>query len=155
MRSLLTPALALLLLLVACAPSGPRPIAYDAEACGFCRMTISDARFGAELLSSTGKVYAFDSIECLASYAASTTTAPRGLWVSDYAHPGTFLSVDSAEFRRLDGPAGSPMGKGLVATHRGTATGVLADARPVMQWRDVLVLARQEQRRDAEVARAR
>jgi copper chaperone NosL len=145
---------------IACAPSGPRAIAYDAESCGYCRMTISDPRFGAELVSSTGKTHTFDSIECLASYAAEHADArgsvARAMWVSDYAHPGTFLPVDSAEFRRLTGPAGSPMGKGLVATRRGApVSGALASAGPVLQWMDVLVLARREAQHAPDVAEAR
>jgi hypothetical protein len=64
------------------------------------------------------------------------------MWVSDYARPGTLLPVDGAEFRRLRGPAGSPMGAGLVATRRGAAPLALANAGPALAWADVLVLAR-------------
>ena len=137
--------LAALLALAGCAPAGPRPIAYGEETCAECRMGISDARFGAELVTAKGKLFVFDSIECLASFALSQEEVPRGIWVSDYDRPGTLLRVDSASFRRLSGAAGSPMGKGLVATRRGgTLPAGGADAAPAMSWRDVLALVRAE-----------
>jgi copper chaperone NosL len=136
-------ALVLAALAGACAPRGPRAIAYDAEACHYCRMTISDARFGAEALTSTGKTQTFDSIECLASFVASQASdAVRGVWVSDWNHPGTFLAADSAEFRRASGPAGSPMGEGWVATARGHAPNGIAGTGSALRWADVLASAR-------------
>ena len=136
--------LALVLVLAsACAPRGPQPIAYDAESCHYCRMTISDPRFGAEVLTSTGRPHVFDSIECLATFVASQAPAAlRGVWVSDWNHPGTFVAVDSAEFRRLPGPAGSPMGEGWVATARGHAPGGMPNAGAALRWADVLASAR-------------
>jgi copper chaperone NosL len=136
-------ALVLTALVSACAPRGPRAIAYDAEACHYCRMTISDARFGAEALTSTGKTQTFDSIECLASFVASQASdAVRGVWVSDWNHPGTFLAADSAEFRRVSGPAGSPMGGGWVATAPRHAPNGLENAGTALRWSDVLASAR-------------
>jgi copper chaperone NosL len=134
--------IAVLVLTSACAPRGPRPITYDAESCHYCRMTISDPRFGAEVLTSTGRPRTFDSIECLATFVASQATgAVRGVWVSDWNHPGTFVAVDSAEFRRVRGPAGSPMGEGWVATARGHAPDGLAIPGAPLRWTDVLASA--------------
>jgi copper chaperone NosL len=131
--------------LAACAPAGPRPVAYGQEPCANCRMTISDRRFGAELVTAKGKLHAFDSIECVAAFALAQTAAPRGVWVTDYDRPGTLLAADSAEFRRLAGAAGSPMGKGLVATRRGqTPRAAGAADAPPMGWDDVLATMRAE-----------
>jgi copper chaperone NosL len=142
MRRRLRTAGAVLLVLAACAPRAPRPIAYGQEACGYCRMTISDQRFGAELLTAKGKRYAFDSIECLASFALAQKEVPRGVWVSDYNRPGTLVAADSAEFRRLSRATGSPMGKGLVATRRGDTASSDTAAAGAMGWTDVLALVR-------------
>ena len=132
---------------VGCAPGGPRAIAYDRESCGYCRMTISDPRFGAEVMTATGKVHTFDSIECVASFvAAQGAESVRGAWVSDWNHPGTLLAADSAEFRRIEGPAGSPMGKGLVATKPGAAPAGARAPGVVMRWQDVLAAAAHESR---------
>ena len=48
---LLTLLLAFAPLLGACREPGPQPIALGRENCGFCRMAISDARFGAQLVT--------------------------------------------------------------------------------------------------------
>ena len=135
-------AFAALVALAACAPGGPRPIEYGAEPCSYCRMTISDRRFGAELVTAKGKLHAFDSVECVAAFALAQDAPPRGVWVTDYNRPGALLAADSAEFRRLAGAAGSPMGKGLVATRRGEAP--RGSDAPPMAWDDVLATMRAE-----------
>ena len=136
---------ALMLAAAGCASAEARPIDYGAESCGYCRMTISDARFGAEAVTAKGKTHTFDSIECLASFVLAQDAAPAGVWVSDYNRPGTFVAADSAEFRRLTGAAGSPMGKGLVATRRGEAPrGATTDGAAPAAWRDVLALVKAE-----------
>ena len=47
---------------------GPRNIRYGADGCHYCKMTIVDTQYGAEVVTSKGKVYVFDSIECMAAY---------------------------------------------------------------------------------------
>jgi copper chaperone NosL len=111
-----TLALALAAAALACAPSGPQPIAYGSESCDVCRMTISEPRFGAEVLTTTGKARKFDSIECLANYVlqARAEGTLRSAWVTDYRNPGTFIAADSAVYLRDAGPH-SPMGMRLMA----------------------------------------
>lgn len=79
-------------------------------------MQISDPRYGTELVTRTGKMHKFDSIECLASFYSSLQdgTGVRALWVSDYRKPGNFIPASEALFIHHDGP-GSPMGRGLLA----------------------------------------
>lgn len=141
---------ALALLALAACRSGPRPIAFGQDGCAYCLMQINDARYAAELVTHTGKVYTFDSIECLVSYYRRLDAAGRAgvetMWVSDYAHPATLVAAPSASFLRVAGP-GSPMGRGMVATSRA------ADLEPLrgraqsasMTWEDVLTLADREQ----------
>ena len=133
-----------LLLLAACA-QGPKPIAYGAAECAYCRMEITDARFGAQVLTPKGRTMDFDSIECLADYVASV---PEGgsarAWVSDWEHPGTMLPVAEARLLRVRGPAGSPMGQGLLAVGRDANAAALASrlgARAV-EWSGLVEAAR-------------
>lgn len=124
---------------VACSQD-PRPIAYDADACAYCRMQISDARFGAELITTKGKVYTFDSIECLLQFhrQASAAGDVRSVWVSDYRHPGTLISASSATYVRL-GAGRSPMGRGMVAVaSEGDARVVASGAGSIRRWADLL-----------------
>ena len=120
-RRIVPPARALGTLLVllaittaSCARSGPQPIAYGRADCDVCRMRITDNRFGGEVVTSTGKVMQFDSVECLANYVASTNMAGREAWVSDFQHPGTLIPASTAHYQRHRGPS-SGMGANLVA----------------------------------------
>jgi copper chaperone NosL len=140
MRRLLS--LAGLALVAGCAAPGPRPIAYGQEQCGFCRMTVDDRRYAAEVITTTGKVHTFDSIECLAAYVGGADAgAVRGAWVHDVTRPGALVSVDSVRFWQLGGSV-SPMGKGLVATV--AATPPAAGARGPMDWAAVRALVARE-----------
>lgn len=127
-------------LAAACGASGPEPIRLNEDACDFCRMTISDSRFGGEAITRAGRVYRFDSIECLVGWSRTVkdgTLAAR--YVIDTQHPGTFLGADSAGFLK-DGFMKSPMGKGLVAFRSLAAAeeqrAVLGGR--VMTWADVV-----------------
>lgn len=93
----------------------PRPLVAGVDACDFCRMTVSDTRFGGEIQSRTGRLYAFDAVECLASFHldADARGDVRAAWVSDF-ETGRLVPVDSATFVQ-DGRVHSPMGRQLVA----------------------------------------
>ena len=105
---------------IACAGSTPRPLAVGEDDCGYCRMQITDARFGGEIVSAKGKIDTFDSIECIASYyLAQPGTTGVQLFVSDFERPGQLIPVSSALFHR--GVSGTtPMGQGWTATAAAT-----------------------------------
>ncbi len=145
-------------LLAAACRRGPRPVAYGHDTCAYCRMEISDARYAAELVTHTGKVYTFDSIECLVSYYRGLSGAARDevetLWVSDYTRPGTLISATTASYLRTPGP-GSPMGRGMLAVaNAGAAAPLRARGSPpvVMDWPGVLALAARERWEDQRPA---
>jgi copper chaperone NosL len=134
--------------LAACATTEPRPIAYGHDECAYCRMIISDARFGAALVTAKGRTVAFDSSECLASYYAQEggnrgRDAAQSLWVSDYDHPGHLLPARRARFLRMGGP-GSPMGKGVAAFRSDADARGAAEGSPTLGWDEVLALVGRE-----------
>lgn len=43
------------------------PIVVGKDNCDYCKMTISDARFGAEIVTKKGKVFKYDEAQCLLS----------------------------------------------------------------------------------------
>ncbi len=49
----------------------PEAIVTGKDNCYFCKMTIADARYGAELLSKKGKVYKFDDVHCVLAFLKS------------------------------------------------------------------------------------
>jgi copper chaperone NosL len=99
---------------IACATS-PQDIRFGEDACHFCLMTIVDESHAAELVTSKGKVYKFDAIECMAQYLKKTEKTNYAFQlVSDYDKPGTLINAESATY--LVSPAiPSPMGAFLSA----------------------------------------
>lgn len=105
------------LLLSACS-RGPEPVFYGKDACQHCKMTIMDRRFAAEIVTEKGKIYKFDSAECMAGYLAANANLASNdkilLLVSYYDHPGTFEDARKSIF--LEDPSmQSPMGGNLAA----------------------------------------
>jgi nitrous oxidase accessory protein len=147
-------AVGVMLALAACR-RGPRAIALGSDTCARCLMQITDARYAAEYVTHTGKVYTFDSIECLAAEYLSLTPAARdgveSVWVSDYAHPGTLIPVSRAWFARVRGP-GSPMGRGMLAVADSAAPAVPHAARETawMDWDALRALAERERWTEVE-----
>lgn len=109
--------LPLLLLLASCSTE-PQEIAYGAENCHFCTMTISDDRFASELVLKTGKAQKYCSIECMVHDAnRSENFKPADVdnyYVIDMTKPKVFISAEEATFL-VSEKIKSPMGANLAA----------------------------------------
>lgn len=111
-------------------------------------MAVSDARFGAQLVTSKGRTHAFDSIECLAAFHLAGGErggrAPRMVRVTDYAHPGSMLDAREAIFVR-DEALKSPMGRGAGIGAFGSrmdAERVGGETVELLTWAQVLDIVR-------------
>lgn len=51
--------------------SEPQPIQVGQDNCEFCKMKISDNRFGAEIVTTKNKAYKFDDAHCILSFVKS------------------------------------------------------------------------------------
>jgi copper chaperone NosL len=124
--------------LAACAEAGPRPLVLGEEECGYCRMTITDARFGAQAVTSTGRVHVFDSVECLAGYVRTAPTGGiRTLWVADAATPG-FIEAARAGYL-IGSSLRGPMGRAVAfATLDAARAAQLTHGGVVADWSRVL-----------------
>lgn len=72
------PAFAMLIissLILSSCKSSPSPIVLGKDNCSFCKMPISDARYGAELITSKGKIYKFDDAHCLSAFITESGKA--------------------------------------------------------------------------------
>ncbi len=110
----------LLVLAVACS-TGPRPIALGAEECAHCHMRVSDARFAAELVTRTGKVYVFDDVGCMLDFVSGGAVPEaqvRSMWAMDYHEPGTLRPRTELTFLHTDSIP-TPMGSGIIAVRHG------------------------------------
>ncbi len=94
--------------------SKQEPIQIGVDSCATCRMRISDARFGGEIIMKKRKILKFDSIPCLLEFHAASKDGVRAVLVSDYL-TGALVSANEAHFLRSSQNKG-PMGDGLVAS---------------------------------------
>lgn len=107
---------ALLLSILSCSPQ-QESIEYGFDACEHCKMTITDSRYGSELVTDKGKVYKFDSIECLAMYITEDSRKDASwsmVLVTDFLKPEQFLEAQEAWYLKSESLP-SPMGMGLTA----------------------------------------
>ncbi len=109
--------LALLSLLFVGCSKEPKPISYGEDECEFCKMIVMDKRYGSEMVTAKGKIYFFDSIECLVGYIDNmkmTKDDYYSLWVSNYADPGNIIDAEKAIYLKNDSLR-SPMGLNVLA----------------------------------------
>jgi copper chaperone NosL len=103
-------------LLVGCSKE-PKPISYGEDECEFCKMIVMDKRYGSEIVTDKGKIYFFDSIECLVGYIDNmkmTSDDYHSLWVSNYDDPGNIIDAEKAIYLKNDSLR-SPMGLNVLA----------------------------------------
>lgn len=89
-----------LLSFVSCS-SGPEPIRYGQDECFHCKMTLTDKRFGAEIVTKKGKVFKFDDLNCLVNYLKSGAISPDQIAQTvavDFKKTGSFVAVQQAFF---------------------------------------------------------
>lgn len=53
--------------------NGPKPIKYGKDQCAYCKMTISDQRFGTQLQTKKGRIYNFDDVQCMLAFVKAQT----------------------------------------------------------------------------------
>ncbi|MBN4076345.1 hypothetical protein JYT16_01370 [Gemmatimonas aurantiaca] len=147
-KTLAVPLLLNTLLLLSGCSSSPEPILYGTDGCAYCRMGIVDQRYGSELVTSQGKLYKFDSIECLAGFVGGGTISTDdvgSLWVTCFDRPGELTAVSDATIIRSAGIL-SPMGMNFSAfTSIETAnTAVSEFSGAVHSWTSILATVKDE-----------
>lgn len=100
--------------LISCTPE-PKVINYGVDMCHFCKMTVVDNQHAAQLVTTKGKAYMFDAIECMVNYTAIDTEEEYAfLLVNDYNNPGKLIPAKKSHFLRSRAIP-SPMGAYLSA----------------------------------------
>ncbi len=105
----------LLLWVAACGePPGPADLDTKNDACAWCRMAVSDARFAAQIVCPSEEPRFFDDIGCLVSYVARGAP-PRGAvaFVADH-RTKEWVAAERALYTRNPALA-TPMGSHLLA----------------------------------------
>ena len=116
-------ALAAAALLAACSSGPPAPALLDTknDACGWCRMAVSDARSAGQIVAPSEEPTFFDDVGCLAHYVAGTRPLPPGavVYVADH-RTKAWVRADVATFTAVPSLA-TPMDSHLIA-HADTAS---------------------------------
>lgn len=96
----------LFLSLASCMPEKPKPIALNTDACEFCKMTISNGKFGAEIITKKGRVFKFDDLGCMVQFSKSQEV--QSFYVSEYLSDNQLIPAETAHFIKGE-EIGSPM----------------------------------------------
>lgn len=113
---------------VACSSATPEPATLDTknEACGNCRMKVSNIRFASQIAAPGETPIFFDDLGCFSQYLKERTSLPAGAvaYVADH-RTSDWVRASEAVFTRV--PAiQTPMNSHLIAH----ATEVSRDADP-------------------------
>ena len=100
--------------LIACKKE-PVTLKAGADHCDQCHMQITDVHFGAEIITSKGRVYKFDSVQCLKDFLLKNKDSNSQVYTVDYFDPDKFIKADEAYFLS-DSTIPGPMGPGIVAS---------------------------------------
>ena len=87
-----------LLLLFSSCSTKPEPVMYGRDNCSFCKMTITDKRFGGEIITKKGRPYKFDDAGCLVQFMKMAQLKQEeiaGVYFVDFT-TGKFIPQQSA-----------------------------------------------------------
>ena len=108
--------LIILLLLSSCSTE-PQPFRIGQDNCNFCKMGISDTRFGAEIVTKKSKVYKFDDERCIMAFLNAEKVSKEdiaGIYFVDFNKPHQLINATEAHF--LQSPSlRSPMNGNIAA----------------------------------------
>jgi len=89
----------LLLVFLSSCSTKPEPIKVGTDNCYFCKMTITDARFGAELVTKKGKLYKFDDMHCILSFLQAKAVEENdisGIYLTDFSNGNQLVKATEA-----------------------------------------------------------
>lgn len=111
------PILLILPLLLSSCSTGPQAINPGVDNCYFCKMTISDVRYGAEVVTKKGKLYKFDDMHCLLNFLRSgmiDKEQVKDVYFTNYSGSHQLINVKEALLLKAD-ELRSPMGGNVAA----------------------------------------
>lgn len=98
-----------------CISTDAQPIKLNSDKCDFCQMTISDGKFGSELVTKKGRAYKFDDVQCMQGYMEEKgENAFHSFYVNDFTIKNTLIDAKKAYFVKHESLK-SPMGGNIAA----------------------------------------
>lgn len=120
-------------LLIGCGVK-PEPIAFGEDHCDYCRMTIADPKFGAELVTDKGRIFKFDALECMVPYLQENNdTEYAYILAVAYDEPGELKPVGDLAFAFSE-DFNSPMGGNLAGLSQLAAR---QEGLELLDWQEI------------------
>lgn len=104
-------------LFISSCSTGPEPIKIGSDNCNYCKMTITDNRFAAEIVTKKGKVFKYDDSHCLFAGIADRTidtTTIKDIYFTDFCSPHNLIKAESG-FYIMSEELKAPMGGDIAA----------------------------------------
>lgn len=119
-----------------CKEKGSEAINYGKDQCHFCKMIISNPKFGAELITDKGRVIKYDAIECMVNDLQDGNVKYRKLYAVPFNEPKQLKRVSALQFL-ITPEIRSPMGANLSAY---STTNQLAKKyqKQLLSWEEML-----------------
>ena len=122
--------------------AGPEPIKTGIDNCYFCKMIISDERFGAEIVTVKGKIYKFDDVHCILSYLKTKGITPgniKDIYLSNYSGNHQLINVHTALLLKAE-ELRSPMGGNTAAFDNSDSLNIIQKRYPgnLVNWNDLI-----------------
>lgn len=101
----------LMLFTIGCS-TGPEPIKTGTDSCHYCKMTITDNRYGAEIVTTKGKVFKYDDPYCLFAGIEDHTIDTKNIkniYFTDFTSPHKLIKAEEAFYiksTQLNAPMG-------------------------------------------------
>jgi copper chaperone NosL len=109
------------IVLESCKSGDPEAIKLNSDKCDNCSMTISDGRFGAEIITKKGRVYKFDDLQCLLDYKLEKSNINfTDFYVNDYTASNKLIDAQKAFYVQHE-DVRSPMGGNYCAFEQDTS----------------------------------
>lgn len=127
-------------LFFSCSGDKAVPIKLNADNCDFCKMSIADGKYGAEVITEKGRVYKFDDISCMINYCNESSSSKfKAYYVHDYAQENVLIPAHTAFFIS-GGDIKSPMHGNTIAfsnENQAKEFGAKLNAAST-QWQEIL-----------------
>jgi copper chaperone NosL len=95
----------------------PEPLRFGEDGCHTCKMTLMDSKFGAEIVTSKGKIYKFDDVNCLLTFYNSgqvSTEDMKEILIVDFSKPEKLIDARNALYVKSESIK-SPMAGNVAA----------------------------------------
>ena len=130
----------ILFLTISCANKEAVPINLNTDGCDFCKMKIADGKFGAELITSKGRIYKFDDMFCMIKYHKENKDVQiQSFYIHDYNQNNVLIPAETA-FYIKGGEINSPMHGNIIAVKTNEESQIVAQklkANPI-SWQEII-----------------